>query len=411
VRLSRQARENLGLVSAPLERTRFWRTIEVPGVIVDRPGISIQGVIAPVTGAVTAIHHFPGDMVMSGEPLFSIRLLSESLHASQAELFKATQEIAIAQKQLSRLAGAATSGALAGSRIIEIENDIQRRRVVVEATRQDLQSRGLSREDIAAASEGRFVTEIVVKVPERRAPSHSVYNTVADKATDTDARALELHSLQIDLGQQVEAGQALAQLADHRALFIEGRTFKDDMPLIQQAARQAWKVQIDFGPQSMGDWPPPPSQLPIHRIANAMDPDTRTFAFYLALENQSLPYMTADGDARLLWRFRRGGRVRLRVPVEEFDQALVLPRDAVVRDGPEAYVFRQNGDLFERRSVRILHEDRLHAVLGNDGSVSPGWYLAQNSAAALNRVLKAQGVGDAPANVHAHADGTIHEAH
>jgi hypothetical protein len=103
--------------------------------------------------------------------------------------------------------------------------------------------------------------------------------------------------------------------------------------------------------------------------------------------------------------------VRLRVPIEEFDQALVLPRDAVVRDGLEAYVFRQNGDLFERRSVRILHEDRLYAVLGNDGSVSPGWYFAQNSAASLNRVLKAQGMGDAPANVHVHADGTVHEAH
>ena len=31
--------------------------------------------------------------------------------------------------------------------------------------------------------------------------------------------------------------------------------------------------------------------------------------------------------------------------------ALVLPAAAVVREGPEAYVFRQNGDLFDRRPV------------------------------------------------------------
>ena len=47
VRLSPQARENLGLVSKPLKLTNYWRTLEVPGVIVDRPGVSDRGVIAP----------------------------------------------------------------------------------------------------------------------------------------------------------------------------------------------------------------------------------------------------------------------------------------------------------------------------------------------------------------------------
>ena len=89
----------------------------------------------------------------------------------------------------------------------------------------------------------------------------------------------------------------------------------------------------------------------------------------------------------------------------------MLPAAAVVREGPEAYVFRQNGDLFNRIAVQVLHEDRLNIVLANDGSVTPGLYLAQNAAASLNRVLKSQAASGMRADVHVHADGTVHAPH
>ena len=52
--------------------------------------------------------------------------------------------------------------------------------------------------------------------------------------------------------------------------------------------------------------------------------------------------------------------MRLHVPVEELTDVLVLPSAAIVREGPEAYVFQQNGDLFNRIAVQVLHEDRLN---------------------------------------------------
>jgi len=82
-----------------------------------------------------------------------------------------------------------------------------------------------------------------------------------------------------------------------------------------------------------------------------------------------------------------------------------------VREGPEAYVFRQNGDLFNRIPVQVLHEDRLNIVLANDGSMKPGLYFAQNAAASLNRVLKAQAASGMQPGVHVHADGTVHASH
>lgn len=82
-----------------------------------------------------------------------------------------------------------------------------------------------------------------------------------------------------------------------------------------------------------------------------------------------------------------------------------------MREGPEAYVFRQNGDLFKQIPVHILHQDRRWIVIANDGSITIGSFLAQNSAASLNRVLKSQSAsGDEP-GVHVHADGTTHAAH
>jgi membrane fusion protein, heavy metal efflux system len=99
------------------------------------------------------------------------------------------------------------------------------------------------------------------------------------------------------------------------------------------------------------------------------------------------------------------------VPVEKFENVFVVPQAAVVREGPEAFIFRQNGDFFDRRPVELLYEDRLNAVIATDKNVRSGFYIAQNSAASLNRIMKSQASSGAPAGVHVHPDGTVHAVH
>ena len=121
----------------------------------------------------------------------------------------------------------------------------------------------------------------------------------------------------------------------------------------------------------------------------------------------------------MLWRFRPGSRLRLRVAVEKLDDVFVVPSEAVVRDGPRAFVFRQTKNYvyrtanasFERDEVHVVHEDRLHAVLANDGTVPSGCRVACNAAAAIDRIRKSQRGDAMPAGLHVHADGTVHEAH
>ena len=133
--LSPQARSNLGLTVKKLMPTTYWRVIELPGVVVDRPGVSDRGVTTPIAGTIVAVHAFPGTTVPPLAPLFTIRLVSDSVHKSQLELFKATREIQIAERQRKRLEELAQSGALAQTRIFDIENQLDRMQATVEAYR------------------------------------------------------------------------------------------------------------------------------------------------------------------------------------------------------------------------------------------------------------------------------------
>lgn len=419
VMLSPEARKNLGLEIRPLEAMSYWKVIEIPGVVVDRPGVSDRGVTAPIAGTITKVHAFPGTTVAPDAPLFTIRLVSDPVHKSQLELFKAMKEIDIARRQLKRLEDLAQSGALAQTRIFEIENQLDRMQTTVEAYRQDLVARGLSQQSIDDAASGQFVTEIVVRAPvEPVEPTAARGGILAGEPPQADTLpfAFEVHSLDIELGQHVEAGMVLMHLADHRRLLLEGRGFKDDMPLVQEAARQELGVEIDTDEADRASWPPFHERIPIDHISNTVDPVTRTFSFFLPLQNQWQTYQH-NAETRVLWRFRPGSRLRLRVAVDRLDDVFVLPREAVVREGPRTFLFRQSNRYafrtasipFVRSEVRVVHEDRLHVVLAANSGLVAGSRVASNSAAAIERIRKSQRGEFVPATVHVHADGTVHE--
>ena len=396
--LSPQARKNLGIVSRPAVLTDYRRTILVPGEIADRPGVSDRGVTSPAVGIVTQVHAFPGDIVRPGAQLFTLRLLSEYVQNAQAELFQAVRETELEREKRVRLAQIG-EGAIAGARLIEIDQQLRRLAAEITSRRQELLARGLLPEQIQEVEAGRFVTSVEIVAPPPLA-------TAAPEANP----GYEVQELKAELGAQVQAGQLLAVLSDHRLLYAVGHAFKREAPALERATQHGWPVEIEFAQDDPAAWPPLGQSFEIRYLANMVDRESRTFDFFVPLENQSRSY-EQDGRSLTVWRFRPGQRVRLHVPVEELRGVIVLPAAAVVRDPGEAYVFRQNGDLFDRLPVHVLHEDRRSVVIANDGSVAPGWYLAQGSAASLNRVLEAQAASGTAVGVHVHADGTVHGAH
>lgn len=406
--LSDQAIANLGLRAKAVQPGTFWKTIQVPGMVVDRPGLSDRGIVAPVTAVVSAVHHVPGDTVRPGDLLFTLRLLSESLHLTQTELFKTSQDIKLAQNQRKRLVDAGAG--IAAARIVEVDNQITRLKVAAKAYRQELLNRGLSPDDISAVAEGKFVRTIPVVAPPPRSGPGPMPVALKSKSAPLSGspQTYEVQELKVELGQQVQAGQTLCLLANHQMLAVEGRAFRDETPLLERSVKEGWPVEVDFQEDAAAGWPPLGQTFHIRYMANTIDPVNRTFAFLMPLKNESRA-VRQGGRTQMLWRFRPGQKVRIQVRVGKLDNVFVLPAEAVTRDGAEAYLFTQNVNTFERKSVRVLAQDRRHAVVANDGTLLPGSFVVQGAAAQLNRMAKSQSGGGAPAGYHVHADGSLHK--
>lgn len=412
LKLSEQARANLGLRSAPAKPENYWRTIDIPGVIVDRPGITDNGITSPLAGVITKVHALEGDIVQPGQTLFSIRLISDYLQRAQLDLFKAVREVGILEAEINRLEPLADSGAVPGSRLIELKQQIARQNSLIEGQRQDILSRGLSASHLKKIESGVFLTSIDIYVPEMN-KSELQFTTASledDSINLFESGFFEVQSLQVSTGQQVDAAQLLAVLANHNMLYLKGIAFKKESSVLARAAERGWRLQVDFADDAVQDWTEQAQEFQIRHLANTTDASSRTFEFFVPLLNQFRTYQKSN-QLFVLWRYRPGQRVRIQVPVAELNNVLVVPTEAVVFEGPEAFVFQQNGDLFNRVSVRVLLQDRSRVVIANDGTIQPGQYLAQGSASSLNRVLKAQAASGMRADIHVHADGTTHAAH
>ncbi len=388
ITITPQAQANLRLVIEPAALTSYWRTLSMPGQVVELPGASDRGITTPVAGVISKIHRAPWETVRPGDELFTLRLNSEFLQASQTALFKSSKELQITQDQRARLNSSAKVGAVPAARLLELDYQEQRLNVAIQGSRHELAARGLTTEQIDAIAQGKFLTHLVIRVPEKVGKSEG------------DAALFEVQELKVSLGEQVSAGQLLCYLTDHQHLYIEGQAFKGELALLERAARQGTNVKAEWLEEE-GEWTQPTEPLQVRFLANVIDPRAQTFPFYIALRNQFEEY-TRNGKSHRLWRYRPGQRVRIEVPVEEFKGVYVVPVQAVVRDGAESYVFRQNGDVFERCPIQIRFEDAHSVVLVNDGSVSEGQALVKRGAAALNRALKAKAGGGEGGDEHEH---------
>ncbi len=409
--LSDQAIANLGLKVKSIQTETYWKTLQVPGMVVDRPGRSDRGIISPVDGVVDKMNYFPGDTVRPGDVLYTIRILSESLQQTQTKLFKDTHDIKLAEVKKKRLEG--SGKAIAGARIIEVANEITRLKVAIKGYRHELLSRSFTPHQLNEVAEGNFVRELNILVPSHINESRALGTSVVMQATGEEVKldsppTFEVQECKIDLGQQVRTGQMLCLLANHQLLAIEGRAFRDETQLLEQSIKAGWPVEVDFQENAITDWPPVNQDFLIQHLANVIDPVNRTFAFRMALENQSR-IVKQNEMIQVLWRFRPGQKVRLLIRVEKLENVFVLPTDAVARDGAEAFVFTQNVNTFQRKAVRVLERDRRYTVIANDGSLTPGSFVLQSSAEQLNRMLKSSSGAALPEGYHIHADGSLHK--
>ncbi len=391
--VSKQGRKNIGLTLATIKLQDFERTVSMPATLIERPGKTEIAVSAPLTGIVTRIYALRGEAVSPGAPLFDLRLTHEDLVEKQSSLLRWLEELDVIKREVERLKDVTASGAVAGKRLLEREYEQQKTEAAIRAERQALLLHGLSEEQVAQIVETRQLLQMLTIV----APPLTECKSCAEHA-----EFLQVADLTVRLGEHVATGTRLATLTDHCELHVEGKAFEQDAEALNQAANAAADVtaMIDINGSEERSVP----GLRILYVENQVERDSRALKFYARLPNELVRNEeTADGHRFIGWRYRPGQRVEMLVPIERWTQRIVLPVEAVVQEGVEAYVYQEIQGHFDRRSVHVEYRDQRFAVIENDGSLAPGDQVAVKGAYQIHLALKNKsGGGPDPHAGHQH---------
>jgi multidrug efflux pump subunit AcrA (membrane-fusion protein) len=376
--LSPQAQRNIGLKVGPVTLQDFERVVTIPGIVVERPGRTSAAVTAPLTGVIEKIEAIEGEAVSPGELLFTIRLTHEEIVQAQGDFLKTAVELEVIRREVERLDKIVATGAIAGKTLRERKYEQEKMESVLQAQREALLLHGLSEEQVdEIAKSQKLLQRLDVFAPSAK----------ESKTDRSESLTWQVQELRVTPGQHVNAGDTLAVLTDYQSLAIEGKAFEHDTAEIYRAIDKGWPVTAVI--ESSGRKPEKITGLKLTYAAGRVDRESRAFHFYVALPNRLLrDAKNEDGRRFIDWQFKPGQRVELRVPVEKWKDRIVLPADAVARDGAESYVFQQSGDTFVRRPVQEEFRDQYSIVIANDGSIFPGDQVALTAAQQMQIALK-----------------------
>lgn len=414
--LSDQARENLGLEMTEVQLTDYWRTIQIPGIVAEQQGHSERRIPATVAGIITKLHIFPGQSVHPGDALMDLQPTSELLTTTQASLLRTLKDIELLDVELKRIAPFVESGSIPAK--TKLEKEYERRRLEAQqlVQTQELLVRGLSPAQIKAIVDSKtLIRQFTVRVPDSAAADGESETPHADnsenkpaeikkdepKDSESKHRIYSVESIAVYPGKLVQPGDVLVELALHTMLDLTGQAFERESPLIMKTLQENWPIEATF--ETSDGTPLKREGLKIRYLESSVDGLSRIQKFHIPLPNQVLRATTSDdGMAYHAWLFRPGQRVRLLVPVEMLTERIVLPAEAVIREGADAYVFRENGKRLERTAVVVEHLDARTAVIKNDGTLTPGFdVVAKNHAYQLNLELKKK-LGEGGGGGHSH---------
>ena len=428
--ISAAAAKSLGLQLREVRTGPFEKTLHIPAEIIEKPGQSGLAITSPVQGIVLLIHRFPGQALDADDLLFTLRVADEALEAAQLSLLDILTRITVTELEIQRLDPLAESGAIVGRRKLEMEYQLKQLVSERSARVQELRLRGLSENQVKDIVQHRkLVDEIEVRM-ETTAFAETLAGgaSTATRLASAKVRAVDgqmipidsspsgpiftLEQLDVFPGRRVAKGEQLCHIANHFELFVRGYAFDSDVAAVSNAMSQAWSVTAETG---TGDSATEIHDLTITYIDNHVDKDSQTFPFYLSLPNRVISEQQ-DAQGRLFrsWQFKPGQRAHLYVPLETWSDQIVLPRDAVVSSGPESLVFRLPTNAFQRRlnfeerlarmekaetwelepvAVQILHQDRNHCVIAQDGELRAGDIAVVNRSYQLFLAWKLQSSG------------------
>ena len=433
IALSAQARANLRLEVEKLSTGTFVEYVDVPAVVTNWPGRTHIFVTSPLTGVISAIHVARGELIQGGTPLFTLRLTHQDLVNTQQQFLTQLGQLDVEQREIARLSAIASTGAVAGKTLINRQYERDKLIASIKAARQSMLLHGLTKKQIESIEETRqLIREIRVDAPEihsdyslhhASSPHHDhshdhgggsadpslppTFDGLSSGANDPSHELSIPHVEHIDVdllvtrlevhrGQAIEAGAVLAELSDYSEVLIEGHAFQRDGDAVRRAAQNEAALQAVL---ESSDNPEVIDDLKIVSIGNEIDRLSRALKFYVELTNEIERSDSRDNRRYVSWRYKPGQRLNLRLPISQRENVIVVPKEAVAEEGPDRYVFTENGDHFDRVAVTVVASDSTYVALANDGQVLDGQTIAIKGAHQLQMAMRNKAAG--PVDMHA----------
>jgi multidrug efflux pump subunit AcrA (membrane-fusion protein) len=415
IELSQQARANLRLKTEAVTVGPYTSYIEVPGMVTRWPGETHVSITSPLTGVINKINISRGEMIKSGEPLFTLRLTHQDLVNTQEDFLSQLGQLDVEEREIQRLTSASRSGAIAGKTRITREYERDKLQAKIRAAKQSMLLHGLSEDQIASIERTRtLVREVVVTAPlveEDNSLHHESLGEANNRVSGNPSARLAamqpppmslpshnhidaeflVTELSVRRGESVSAGQQIAQLSNYSRLLIEGQAYQRDAGLLRKAADSGAELQATM--TGAGDEVETITGLNVVYIGNEVGTESRSLPFYVGLTNE-IERSEQRGDKRYVsWRYKPGQRLTVRLPQSQVVDAIVVPKDAVAEEGPERFLFVENGDHFDRVPVEVIASDSVNVAIKNDGQVWPGQTIAVSGAHQLQMAMKNQAGG------------------
>ncbi len=395
IMLSPTAAGNLGLNDSTLAQVEvidYYKSLILPAVITERPGLSTINIPAPLSGVITKIYHETGVAVTTGTALFDILLNQQDMIQTQSDYIAALKAQEINESEIARLSVLDTG--IAPQKRRELTFEKERLSVDIANKKRTLELLGLPPERIGEQLEKKreLIKSITIYVP-----NISEEGSLAPDKTVTK-RILTLDRLDVTMGQNIVLGESLCQLSDLNQLVIQGKVFASDETKISTARLERRRVSAVFGGNGNRETV---EKLHIRSIDNRVDVKNGIIYCYVDLKNQFDLYdaKTNSQDANdkrqyVQWHFRPGQRCELQVEYEKLPNCIVLPIDAVAEDIGEMCLFQWVGaeddkKIWRKTPVHVLYKTKDVVVIANDGAVFPGAKVATKGAGLILAALAA----------------------
>lgn len=306
--LSPSAAKAIGLAMAKVQLADLQRTVRATASV-ELPWFAQAFATAMLPGKIEQVLVTPGETVVAGQPL--ARVESLELENLQLRALHASAELGLAERLLAQREKLVALGSAPERELVESRTQVRQRSAELAISRQKLRAIGLTGND--------FDRLLDTGQPVRTISITSPVNGVISEA---DVR----------IGQIVQPVDHLYHIVDHSRLWLAGKALEADAGQL----REGMPVEVTF--ESL---PERVFESSIAHLDLKIDPHDRTLSIHCLIDNPA-------------GALKPGMFGRMQIQAEQIEQAVVCPREALIRDGRTTFVLvEQSAGNFMRRRIEV----------------------------------------------------------